>query len=521
MSFKWCSLHHSLVPDKLEGIKKPSDCPAQLKGYNARQMIANHKAQIYTHFHKFQIIKKIAFFLSKRINRLIFVADSDGDQSLDGAVPGTAEVHGDEEQEAAQEEEEEEEEEENLQLNNMDDDSDSDEDEEEVEDMRPIAGGERLARLYIPEMVLSAMIQEHRQNLGNLLFVPASRDNRKTRLTRQLLKEKEAVAPINRYFKFLRSVGQTLDCRRFQLFPEYKMVTKHFHIDEIVLGHLCRKQIAKQYGVTAKAIEPSKQRNSFHRNIPEHISISTDGYGCRVTVGGGPRLPAEPIDEEDSAGEGSSGPTSRTSRKRKRKPSRKRPKNEIKDISNTSKGRFRLEKVTPESLSQIMVAADLIGVDPGMKSLMTAVRSDNPHDKVEPTSGYWKNARLTRAFESKEQDLRKRAHVNDSLVRLSTIRRDDFDGWVDYVKQYYTDFAVLHPWYRLAFYRRWCRSREIRIQSTMAGMNNPILSSHSRLPPIKPVAATGPDTLKPSYQDQHVAKVVAWGGGNFGNRKGS
>ena len=55
----------------------------------------------------------------------------------------------------------------------------------------------------------------------------------------------------------------------------------------------------------------------------------------------------------------------------------------------------------------------------------------------------------------------------------------------------------------------------------MAGMKNAILSPHSRLPPIKPVAATGPETPRPVYQGQDVPKVVAWGSGNFGNRKGS
>ncbi|GAB5587762.1 hypothetical protein Unana1_02662 [Umbelopsis nana] len=35
------------------------------------------------------------------------------------------------------------------------------------------------------------------------------------------------------------------------------------------------------------------------------------------------------------------------------------------------------------------------------------------------------------------------------------------------------------------------------------------------------VAATGPETPRPVYQEQDVPKVVAWGSGNFGNRKGS
>jgi hypothetical protein len=104
-----------------------------------------------------------------------------------------------------------------------------------------------------------------------------------------------------------------------------------------------------------------------------------------VTVGGGRSSPTEPENnDEDSAGEG----TSRAvPRKRKRKPSRKPPKNEKKDISNSTKGQFPLEKVTSESLAAIMNGANLIGVDPGMKSLVTAVRSDNPRDNVQLTAG--------------------------------------------------------------------------------------------------------------------------------------
>ncbi|KAI8575765.1 hypothetical protein K450DRAFT_260099 [Umbelopsis ramanniana AG] len=55
----------------------------------------------------------------------------------------------------------------------------------------------------------------------------------------------------------------------------------------------------------------------------------------------------------------------------------------------------------------------------------------------------------------------------------------------------------------------------------MAGIKTQILSSHSRLPPIKPVAATGPAIERPIYQEQDVPKVFAWGSGNVGNRKGS
>jgi hypothetical protein len=48
---------------------------------------------------------------------------------------------------------------------------------------------------------------------------------------------------------------------------------------------------------------------------------------------------------------------------------------------------FPLENVTSESLAAIMNGANLIGVDPGMKSLVTAVRSDNPRDNIQLTAG--------------------------------------------------------------------------------------------------------------------------------------
>ena len=129
-------------------------------------------------------------------------------------------------------------------------------------------------------------------------------------------------------------------------------------------------------------------KSSFCSTMAEHISITTDGYGCCVTVGGGHSTPAEPDDnDEDNAGEG---PSKAVPRKRKRNPSRKQRKNGKKDISKTTKGQFPLEKVTSESLASVMTGATLIGVDPGMKSLVTAVRSDNPVDNVQLTAGIWK-----------------------------------------------------------------------------------------------------------------------------------
>lgn len=61
----------------------------------------------------------------------------------------------------------------------------------------------------------------------------------------------------------------------------------------------------------------------------------------------------------------------------------------------------------------------------------------------------------------------------------------------------------------------------MRVESAYANMKNAILSSQARLAPIRPVAATGPLRPQPVYQGQLNRKVVAWGSGSFGNRKGS
>ena len=179
-----------------DGIGKPTStiCPSQMRGFNARQMIANQKAQMYTHFHKYQyatikaqvdqhiteelsdsekrnVIKKISFFISQRINQLVFVTDLDRYQSYANAhsgvitdqlwneaisipiqaVPTTSEAHGTDIETREQEEEEEEE---NTRLDdNESDESDSDEDEEDdvptEAEQRVATAGERLARQHI------------------------------------------------------------------------------------------------------------------------------------------------------------------------------------------------------------------------------------------------------------------------------------------------------------------------------------------------------------------------------------
>jgi hypothetical protein len=60
---------------------------------------------------------------------------------------------------------------------------------------------------------------------------------------------------------------------------------------------------------------------------------------------------------------------------------------ELIDLSSRSKGMFKLLKLDPQSVQAELQSADLIGVDPGLKSLITAVRSENLYDKMQITKG--------------------------------------------------------------------------------------------------------------------------------------
>jgi hypothetical protein len=246
-------------------------------------------------------IKKISFFISRRINQLVFVADLERYQSYadahSGALtdhlwqeaisatnlapPSTSEVRGTED-ETQGEEEQDEEQDEDIQLADIDDsdsdesdsdDSDGYEDEDNEIEQRTMTAGERLARQHIPENILSEIITSHRRSLGFLLLVSATRDRRKRRLSRQVLKDKRSVSGITTYMKFLRACRQRLDCRRFQLFPEYKMVTKYFKIDERILKLLCRPKVARTFCGDTKINLPSDQRD-VDFGIWEKFSIS-------------------------------------------------------------------------------------------------------------------------------------------------------------------------------------------------------------------------------------------------------
>jgi hypothetical protein len=81
---------------------------------------------------------------------------------------------------------------------------------------------------------------------------------------------------------------------------------------------------------------------------------------------------------------------------------------------------------------------------------------------------------------------------------------------------YYTNFEVLHDWAKLPFYRRWRRTREIKKEQILARMKNTLLCSQARLPPMSNLR-NRTRQLDLSLQDR---KLVAWGNGNFGMRRG-
>jgi hypothetical protein len=237
------------------GISKPSILSSQIRDYNARLMIANIKAHVFTHFFKFQfhtlkceidpyvpeeqaegrdrrkIVNSMAMFISRQINELVFVEDRD---NADPSSPtsSTNSSHPEElfDNTTAIE---------NDNIENDSDSEDSDESDDESVQIRT-SRGERLVNTYIPADDLQDLIMAHRRAMGILLQENHEADHRHRRLTRTLLKERNLLSLILSYYKFLRSIRSNCDARRFQLFPEYQMTTKYFHLDERILRELTR-----------------------------------------------------------------------------------------------------------------------------------------------------------------------------------------------------------------------------------------------------------------------------------------
>jgi hypothetical protein len=95
--------------------------------------------------------------------------------------------------------------------------------------------------------------------------------------------------------------------------------------------------------------------------------MTSDGVGCCVTFGPQPRR--------------------RRGEEQAQVARRTRQEGELLDLNRFGKGIFKLDKVEHQSIETALEGSTLIGVDPGMKSLITAVRSGNPSDTVQVTQG--------------------------------------------------------------------------------------------------------------------------------------
>lgn len=235
------------------GISKPSVLSSQIRDYNARMMIANLKNHLFTHFFKFQfhtlrceidpyvpeeeaegldrrkIINSMAMYISRQINQLVFVDNRDNiEPSSPSSSTGTSHPEELFDNTAVIDDEE---------IDNDSDSDDSDDSDNESLEVRT-SRGERLVNTYIPADDLQELIMDHRRAMGILLQENFEADHRYRRLTRTLLKERKLLSLIFSYYKFLRSIRSNCDARRFQLFPEYQMTTKYFHLDERILGQL-------------------------------------------------------------------------------------------------------------------------------------------------------------------------------------------------------------------------------------------------------------------------------------------
>jgi hypothetical protein len=125
---------------------------------------------------------------------------------------------------------------------------------------------------------------------------------------------------------------------------------------------------------------------------------------------------------------------------------------------------------------------------------------------------------MDRAFHSADNTRRDISGVKDILTQLSTISRDSYQEWIEYLRSYYSSFDLLHDWATLPFYRRWRRTREIKQERLRAEFKNALLCSQKRMPGMEKLNA--PRRAPRQHIQPNERNVVAWDNGRFGNRKG-
>lgn len=577
------------------GADKISNLSAQIRAYNSRTMIANFKSHFNRNFFKFQyravraevssllpddmeqrrkaqVEKSISQFLCQGINRLIFVHNASNIwsqvQNNSGVLPiiygpiwdelhlVQVEIQQEnpvleatappiEDLTEVEDDDFEIEESHDILWDNDDSDEDDDDDDEHsdaatvVADNEPLPQrqslGQRLATTYLGDHQ-NEIIVRHRNALSVLLLVDHSEDRRSRFLRSKHLKNPEVtLQPRLSYLRFLRQILATHNARRFQLFPIYQIVSKYFHIDEMILRQLCNKRIERDRkgNIALRQTRPPNDplqveeniwqrvfnlRRIGLRQVPENLSVETDGYGACVSFSITTAANNDaPNDVQNNVRGGRRG-RQRTARRRGRGRRTARQNDELIDVTDRNKGMLKLTRIEHNSLRQRIHGHDVIGVDPGLKSVITAVRSEDPSDKLEISAGLWKQHRLDAAFQREEAKIRRKWGVVQVLTELSGSPRDDLEGWRAYLAIYYRNFHLLHRWGKDGFYRRWRRTREIRIQSLYANVKNALLSPGSRL------KAQGEAQHHHQYTgpiQENDRPVIAWGSGNFGHRKGS
>ena len=434
-------------PSNLDGIEKPSYCPDQIRQYNSRSMIANFKQMIKSCFfkHQFHTVRSFAQsflpddmddkdkrkrannmtkFMCSQINSLVFSATYKEDVRLananDGQLPGTSTTWGDIMNDATSEQRSTDQEattaESDYDEEMTDDERDVDVDDDNVTSIpfieeandqhgtnqiassgrrRRITLGERWCQEYIPTTQMRQYINSHRRALGVLLVVKNDADRRLRQLRGKHLKKANYLLKSKlRYLEFLRHMNSISNNKRFQLFPEYKMTTKHFKLDSSILGALRMTSINADRE-SGKISLSRRRRPRLNRNLnpdgqlapvnpwlelfdlqefgvdeDSPLSMTTDGFGVCLSIGEENQQDDEDDDEEEE-----------------NQDEEVYPDEDFIDIRNFDHGLFKLEKLDALPLAWTLRDVDYIGVDPGLKSVVTAVRSDDPNDKLEITSG--------------------------------------------------------------------------------------------------------------------------------------
>ena len=93
------------------------------------------------------------------------------------------------------------------------------------------------------------------------------------------------------------------------------------------------------------------------------------------------------------------------------------------------KGLLKLSQINPQlnNLDQRLEGSNLIGVDQGRIDLVTAVRSDDPGDNVNVSSGFMRQVSLYPNFRMLELKLCRDMNMDPVFNELESGGRNDFE----------------------------------------------------------------------------------------------